>query len=306
MAPSVTLRATRATTASGARRRRPSRPRVDQLTMVIAARRTPRVVVTLVWPRGGRKRTSRDDGSRRARREYGASSRDAAHRRTSRPPKGHRALAGRTAQDDRAVHLETGEEYPDGGDDVPRGRQRPEPSRTELAAHRGRHGQRPERRAPREERDATRPGCVCVPWLYVWKVAAPGPVLATPCRPNYVSAACGVSIPSFPVADRACDASRKLRHKAMRVTIAVRRRGVVRRSRGLHDRRVAPSGASPARGSSGATWRPASRQRPAREGKRRQGLRGVFFEDSRRVVRARAREMARRVPVVRRPRHAAR
>ena len=45
---------------------------------------------------------------------------------------------------------------------------------------------------------------------------------------------------------------------------------------------------------------------PAAAGKRRQALRGVFFEDSRRVVHARAREIARRVPVVRRPRHAAR
>src|SRR2546428_13270556 len=92
----------------------------------------------------------------------------------------HRAPSGRTARDDRAVHLETGEEYPDGGDGVPRGRQRPEPARTELAAHGGRHGQRPERRAPREERDAS--WAACASHGYTCGVAAPvlaiGPCVA--------------------------------------------------------------------------------------------------------------------------------
>jgi hypothetical protein len=53
-------------------------------------------------------------------------------------------------------------------------------------------------------------------------------------------------------------------------------------------------------------WGDVATADPAAAGRRRQGLRGVFFEDSRRVVRARAREIARRVPVVRQPRHAAR
>src|SRR4029453_14781774 len=59
MPPSVTPRATRATTASGVRLRMPSRPRVDQPTTIIPARRTPRVVVMLVWPSGGRKKRGR-------------------------------------------------------------------------------------------------------------------------------------------------------------------------------------------------------------------------------------------------------